>query len=129
MTPVPDRRLYPRFTAWLPIRLTEVAGKVESAPATLLTQNISRAGVCFPAPRRIDLGELIKVEATLAALGPEGKDVHVSGTGRVVRVEVGIKQGWYKLAAMFGEPGTGDEPGWHNLAAAFDDAPPSTSNS
>jgi hypothetical protein len=129
MTPVPERRLHPRFTAWLPIRLTEVAGEVESVPATLLTQNISRAGVCFPAPRRIELGELIKVEVALSGVGPGGKDVYISGTGRVVRAEAGLNQGWYKLAAMFSEPDTGGEPGRHKLAAAFDEPPPSTSNS
>jgi hypothetical protein len=129
MTPVPDRRRYPRFIAWLPIRLTEVAGKVEPAPVTLLTQNISRTGVCFPAPRRIEPGKLIKAEVTLAGVGPGGKDIYVSGAGRIVRVEAGVKIGWYKLAATFDETVSVDDIGWHKLAAAFDEPPSPATNS
>ena len=117
---MPERRRYPRFTAWLPLRLTAVGGKIEPAPVTLLTQNISKAGLCFPAPRRIEPGQLIEVEVTLAGIGPSGKDVHVSGAGYIVRIESGNKPGWYKLAAAFGEPPTGDETGWHKLAAEFE---------
>jgi hypothetical protein len=129
MTAMPERRRYPRFTASLPLRLTKVAGKIESAHLTLLTQNISRAGVCFPAPRRIEPGEIIEVTVTLLGSGPGGKDVQVSGAGRVVRVEPCSKPGWYKLAATFGEPPAGEEPGWHKLAAAFDEPPSPATNS
>src|ERR1035437_8853769 len=129
MTAMSERRRYPRFTAWLPLRLTEVAGKIESEPVTLITQNISKAGVSFRAPRWIEPGEIIKVTVTLLGFGPGGKDVQVSGAGRVVRVEPGIKPGWYKLAVTFGEPPAGEEPGWHKLAAAFDEPPSPATNS
>ena len=72
---MPERRRYPRFTAWLPLRLTAVAGKIEPATVTLLTQNISKAGVCFPAPRRIEPGQFIEVEVALPGIGPGSKDV------------------------------------------------------
>jgi hypothetical protein len=117
--PTPERRRYPRFTTWLPLRLTAVAGKIEPAPVTLLTQNISKAGLCFPAPRRVEPGQVIQVEVTLPGAGPGAKDILVSGAGYIVRVEPGIKPGWYKLAAAFDEPPAGDEPGWHKLAAEF----------
>jgi hypothetical protein len=81
MTSMPERRRYRRFMAWLPLRLTAVAGKIEPTPQPLLTLNISKAGVCFPAPRRIEPGELIEVEVTLLGVGPEAKDVHISGAG------------------------------------------------
>jgi hypothetical protein len=70
-----------------------VEGNIEPEPVTLLTQNISKAGVCFPAPRRIEPGEFI---------------------------ESGNEPGWYKLAAALNEPPTGDGPGWHRLAAEFE---------
>jgi hypothetical protein len=129
MTSMPERRRYPRFTAWLPLRLKAVSGKIEPAPMALLTQNISKAGLCFPAPRRIELGEYIEVEVTLMGTGHAGKDVHVSGSGLVVRVETGSRYGWYKLAAAFGEPPTGSEPGWYKLASTFDDPSSSATNS
>ena len=126
---MPERRRYPRFTAWLPLRLAAVASKTEPATVTLLTQNISKAGVCFPAPRRFEPGQFIEVEVTLAGIGLSGKDVHISGAGYIVRVEPGNKPGWYKLAAAFGEPPAGDERGWHKLAAEFEEPPPSETDS
>lgn len=123
MTSIAERRRYPRFTVWLPLRLTAVAGKIEPEPVTLLTQNISKAGVCFPAPRRIEPGQLVEVEVSIAGIGPGGSNVLISGAGYIVRVEFGIKPGWYKLAAAFGEPPNVDEPGWHNLAAEFEKPP------
>jgi hypothetical protein len=114
-----ERRRYRRFIAWLPLRLTAVAGKIEPIPLSLLTLNISKAGVCFPVPRRIEPGELIEVEVTLLGAGLGGKDVHISSAGRVVRVDAGNKSGWYKLAAAFDEPPAGDQLAWHKLAADF----------
>src|SRR6202171_1696796 len=119
MTSMLERRRYPRFITWLPIRLTAVAGKIEPAAVTLVTQNISKAGLCFPAPRRIEPGQAIEVEVTVAGLGPDGKDIQISGAGYIVRVESGNKPGWYKLAAEFYEPPGDDERGWHKLAAQF----------
>jgi len=83
-----ERRRNPRFTARLPLRLTAATHKVKFGEIPLLTQNISKNGVCFPAPRRIEPGEFIEVEVTLVGHGPHGKDVHVSGAGRVVRAEL-----------------------------------------
>src|SRR6202171_1702791 len=113
MTSMSERRRYPRFFTWLPIRLTAVAGTIEPEPITLITQNISKAGLCFPAPRRIEPGQAIEVEVTLAGLGRDGKDSHISGAGSVVRIEPGTKPGWYKLAAEFYELPGDDERGWH----------------
>jgi len=124
MTSMPERRRYPRFNAWLPLRLTAVEGKIEPAPLTLLTQNISKAGVCFPAPRRIEPGESVELEVTLLGAGPGGKDVHISGAGYIVRVESGSKPGWYKLAGAFGEPPSDDGPGWHEIADEYEKPPP-----
>ena len=125
MTSIPERRRYPRFTAWLPLRLTAVAGKIEPAPETLLTQNISKSGVCFPAPRRIEPGQFIEIEVTLMGVKPGGNKVFISGAGYIVRLEPGNKPGWYKLAAVFDEPPDGDELGWHKLADEFEEPPSS----
>ena len=119
MMSMPERRRHPRFITWLPIRLTAVAGKIEPAPETLLTQNISKAGLCFPAPRRVEPGQAIEVEVTLAGFALDGKDIHISGAGFVVRIEPGNKPGWYKLAAAFDEPLSDDERAWHKLVARF----------
>ena len=104
MTSMLERRRYPRFITWLPIRLTAVAGKIEPPAVTLLTHNVSKAGVCFPAPRRIEPGQVIEVEVTLSGVGPGRKDVYISNEGYIVRTEPGSKPGWYKLAAGFEEP-------------------------
>ena len=129
MTSIPERRRYPRFIAWLPLRLTAVAGKIEAAPVTLLTQNISKAGVCFPAPRRIEPGQFIEVEVTLIGVRPGGNNFFISGAGYVVRLEPGNQPGWFKLAATFGEPPAGNEPGWHQLADELEEPPFSNADS
>src|SRR6202022_5034181 len=98
MTSMPERRRYPRFITWLPIRLTTVAGKIEPAAVALVTQNISKAGLCFPAPRRIEPGQAIEVEVTVVGLGPDGKDIHIAGGGYVGRIEPGNTPGCDKLA-------------------------------
>jgi hypothetical protein len=103
--------------------LTGVAGKIEPEPETLLTSNISKAGLSFFAPRRIEPGEFIEVEVILLGLGPDRKDIHVSGAGYIVRVESHNKRGWYKLAAEFPEPSAYDEPGWHKLAPKLEKPP------
>jgi hypothetical protein len=120
MTSMPERRRYRRFVAWLPLQLTAVADKIEPTPLSLLTLNISRAGVCFPVPRRIEPGELIAVEVTLSGVGLGGKDVHISNSGRAVRVDASKIPGWYEVAATFDEPPSGDQPAWHKLAAEFE---------
>jgi hypothetical protein len=119
-----ERRRYPRFTARLPLRLTAATHKVEFGEILLLTQNISKNGVCFPVPRRIEPGEFIEVEVTLVGHGPHGKDVNVSGAGRVVRAEACNNLGWYKLAAMFDESPSGDQPDWYKLVTEFEKPPP-----
>jgi hypothetical protein len=124
-----ERRRYPRFSAWLPLQVTAAAGKIDPAPITVLTQNLSKVGVCFTTPENIEPGESIEVEVKLIGAGPNGTDVRVAAGGRVVRVEARNKQGWHKIAASFGEPPTGNEPGWHKLAASFDEPPPSGTNS
>jgi hypothetical protein len=129
MTSIPERRRHPRFIAWLPIRLTAVAGKVEPEGMPLLTQNISKAGVRFLAPRRIEPGQFIEVEVTLGGSGPDGQDVHITSVGQIVRIEPASKPGWCKLAADFGQQPAGDGPGWDKLVAKFQQSPPSETDS
>ena len=125
-----ERRRYPPFISWLPFRLTGVAGsKIELSAVTLLTQNISKSGAWFLAPRRIEPGQSIEVEAILAGMGPGGKDVYMAAAGYIVRVESCDEPGWYKLAAALGEPPAGDEPGWHKLVAEFEELPSPSTNS
>jgi len=121
MTSMPERRRYPRFTAGLPLRLKVVGGRVEPDPAPLLTQNLSKTGLCFPSPQRIEPGQSIEVEVTLIGVGLVGNNIYISGTGYIVRAESAEKPGWYELAAAFDESPSGDEPAWQNLAAAFDE--------
>ena len=129
MTSVPERRRYPRFLAWLPLRVIAVGGKPEPRPLTLLTQNISKTGLCFPAPDRIELGQFIQVEIILRGSGPDHKDIRISNEGCVVRIEPGRRPGWYRLAAVFDEPGAGDKPNWNELVAHFENGPASTTDS
>ena len=120
MTSMPERRRHKRFIVWLPLRLTAVAGEIGPPAVTLLTHNISKAGVCFPAPRRIEPGQVIEVEVAIPGVGTGGKDVHISSEGYIVRTEPGSKPGWYKLAAAFDVPPSDGERGWHKLVAGFE---------
>ena len=119
MTSTPERRCHPRFTAWLPLRLKVVGGLVEPDPAPLVTQNLSKTGLCFPSPQRIEPGQSIEVEVTLLGAGPGGKNMYVSGTGHIVRAESAKGPGWYRLAAAFDESPSGDEPDWQTIVAAL----------
>jgi hypothetical protein len=103
----------------MPFRLWLPAGKDDSAGATFLTKDISKSGLCFLAPRRVEPGAFIRVEVTLAGYGPGGNDIDISGAGYIVRAESSDKTGWHRLAAAFDEPPPGDEAGWNQLALAF----------
>jgi hypothetical protein len=119
MTSTPERRHHPRFTAWLPLRLKAVGGITEPNPAPLVTQNLSKAGLCFPSPQRIEPGQSIEVEVTLLGAGPGGNDICISSAGYIVRAESAKEPGWYSLAAAFEESPSGDELDWQKLVAAF----------
>ena len=119
MTSTPERRRHPRFIAWLPLRLKAVGGIVEPNPAPLVTQNLSKAGLCFPSPQRIEPGQSIEVEVTLPGAGPGGNDICISSAGYIVRAESNKEPGWYRLAAAFEESPPGEEMDWQKLVAAF----------
>ena len=84
---MPERRRHPRFTALLPLRLKIVGGIVEPNPAPLVTQNLSKTGLCFPSPQRIEPGQSIEVEVTFLGAGLGGNNICVSSTGYIVRAE------------------------------------------
>jgi hypothetical protein len=119
MTSTPERRRHPRFTAWLPLRLKAVGGIVEPNLGLLVTQNLSKGGLCFPSPQRIEPGQSIKAEVTLLGAGPRGDNICISSTGYIVRAESTKEPGWYRLAAAFDESPSGDELEWQKLVAAF----------
>jgi hypothetical protein len=96
-----------------------VGGIVEPNPAPLVTQNLSKTGLCFPSPQRIEPGQSIEVEVTLLGAGPGGNNICVSGTGYIVRAESTKDPGWYRLAAAFDESPSDDELAWQKLVAAF----------
>jgi hypothetical protein len=119
MTSTPERRRHPRFTAWLPLRVKVVGGIVEPKPAPLVTQNLSKTGLCFPSPQKIEPGQSIEVEVTLLGAGLGGNNICISSTGYIVRAESTRDPGWYRLAAAFDESPSGDELAWQKLVAAF----------
>jgi hypothetical protein len=120
MTSTPERRRHPRFTALLPLRVKGVGGIVEPNPASLVTQNVSKTGLCFPSPQRIEPGQSIEVEVTLLGAGLVGNNISVSSTGYIVRAESSNTPGWYRLAAAFDESPSGDELDWQKLVARLD---------
>lgn len=120
MTSISERRRHPRFTALLPLRVKGVGGIVEPDPAPLLTQNLSKSGLCFSSPRRIEPGQSIEVEVTFLGAGLGGDNISVSGTGHIVRAESTKTPGWNRLAADFDESASGDELEWQKLVALFD---------
>jgi hypothetical protein len=97
-----------------------VGGVVEPHPAPLVTQNLSKTGLCFPSPRRIEPGLSIEVEVTFVGAELGGNNICVSSTGYIVRAESSKTPGWYKLAATFDESRAGDKLDWHKLVAALD---------
>ncbi len=115
-----ERRRDPRFIAWLPLRIKAVGGIPQSDPPPLVTQNLSKSGLCFPAPHHIAAGQSIEAEVTLLGAGLDGNDIKISGTGRIVRAEPAKHAGWYKLAATFDEPPSSDGMEWQKLAATLD---------
>lgn len=127
MAITPERRRYKRFTAVLPLRLKRAIGELMPKAATLTTKNISRAGLCFTAPRPIESRKVVEVQVTLVGAGPQGQDIRISGKGHVVRVKALPKHGWYEIAAAFDDPPFGEKRGWYQLASLFD-APPSPSS-
>jgi hypothetical protein len=86
----------------------------------LVTQNLSKTGLCFPSPRRIEPGESIEVEVTFLGAGLSGNDISICGTGHIVRAESTKTRGWYKLAATFDKSPADDELDWQKLIAALD---------
>jgi hypothetical protein len=120
MTPTPERRHHPRFTAWLPLRLKVVGGMVQPDHAPLVTQNLSKTGLCFPSPQRIEPGRSIEVEVTFLGAGLDGSNISVSSIGRIVRAETAKTPGWFKLAAAFDESPSGDDLEWQKLIAALE---------
>ena len=120
MTSMPERRRHPRFTALLPLRVKVVGGIVEPNPAPLVTQNLSKTGLCFPSPRRIEPSQSIEVEVIFLGAGLGGNNISVSSTGYIVRAESTRSPGWYRLAAAFNETPSGDERDWQRLVAAFE---------
>jgi hypothetical protein len=119
MTSMLERRLYPRFIAWLPLRLMVVGSVVHHDPPPLVTQNLSKSGLCFPAPHYIEPGQSIEAEVTIPGAGLDGNNIKITSTGRIVRAESTREPGWYKLAATFDEPTSKDEMKWQKLMAAL----------
>ena len=117
---MPERRRHPRFTAFLPLRLKIVGGILEPNPALLVTQNLSKTGLCFPSPQRIEPGQSIQVEVTFLGAGLGGNNIRVSSTGYIVRAESANNPGWYRLAATFDESSSADKLDWQKLVEAFD---------
>jgi hypothetical protein len=120
MTSAPERRRHPRFDAWLPLHIKAVGGIIDPDPAPLLTLNLSKAGLCFHLPQRIEPGQSIEVEVTLLGAGPSGNNIFISSTGYIVRAESAKRVGWYKLAATFDQSPSGDKLDWQKLVAAID---------
>jgi hypothetical protein len=117
----PEHRHYPRFAVRLPFRLRLITSSGEPKVKTLLTKNVSKAGLCFFSPLNVEPGVSVEVEVTLAGYGPKGKDLNISSAGCIVRSEASNEPGWYQLAAAFEEPSSGRAAGWNQLAEAFED--------
>jgi hypothetical protein len=120
MMVTPERRRHSRYNAWLPLLLKAIGGIVQREPPHLVTQNLSKSGLCFPSPQHIAPGQSIEVEVTLLGADLGGLNINISGTGYIVRAEPAKQPGWYKLAAAFDEPPSDDEIKWQKLIAAFD---------
>jgi hypothetical protein len=98
-----DRRRSPRACLSLPLQLTSIEGRVEAAPITLVTKNISSSGIFFLAPRRVEPGTAIELAVGLIERPLGRGSVRLKTAAHIVRIE---------------ECGV---PGWHGFAASFDD--------
>ncbi|MBI3405045.1 MAG: PilZ domain-containing protein [Acidobacteria bacterium] len=98
-----DRRVAPRASLRLPMRLTRVGERNEPVAVTLLTQNISSTGIYFLAPRWIEPGTPIELEVGLVDRPLGQGSVRMRTAAHIIRID------------------TSELPGWHGLAASFDD--------
>jgi hypothetical protein len=100
-----DRRRSPRASLMLPLRLTQVAGRPEPFPLSLVIKNISSTGVFFFSPKPLQAGATIEMEIGLIERRPGYGNVRMNTAARVVRTETTAEC----------------SPGWHGYAASFDD--------
>jgi hypothetical protein len=100
---VEDRRRSPRACLSLPLQLTSIEGRVETAPITLVTKNISSSGIFFLAPTKIEPGTAIELAVGLIERPLGRGSVRLKTAAHIVRIE---------------ECGV---PGWNGFAASFDD--------
>jgi hypothetical protein len=96
-----DRRRSPRASLSLPLQLNSVEGRLEIAPVTLVTKNISSSGIYFLAPRTIAPGASIELQVGLIER-PFGRgSVRLKTAAHIIRVEDCGVPGWYGFAASF----------------------------
>jgi len=89
----------------------------------LVSNDVSKTGLRFSTERQIPPGQSIEVELTLAGYGPGGDDLHILGTGYIVRSEESEEPGRFQMAAAFDELPSDNDPGWNQLAEVLDDPP------
>jgi hypothetical protein len=99
----PENRQYPRASLKLPLRLRSVNSVPEEFPITLVTRDLSSAGVYFLCPKPLAVDTPIELEIVLVS--------RPMGRGNVVAVTMAHVRRT-EPAAM---------PGWHGVAASFDD--------
>jgi hypothetical protein len=98
-----ERRVHPRASLSLPLRLIRVGTTPEPVPVTLVTRNISSSGIYFLAPREIAPGTAIELEVALVDRPLGYGRVQMCTAAHIVRSE------------------ESDMPGWRGYAASFDD--------
>ncbi len=96
-----ERRYCPRAALSLPLRLTQVSGRQEAVPVTLVTKNISSSGVYFLAPLWIEPGTPIEFEVALVYRGFGCGSVQLRTAAHVVRADRVDASGWHGFAASF----------------------------
>jgi hypothetical protein len=96
-----ERRRSPRAPLCLPLRLTQVDGRQEPIPVTLVTKNISSSGVYFLAPRWLEPGTAIEMEVGLVGRPIGQGNVRMCTAAHIVRVDPVETPGWRGYAASF----------------------------
>ena len=96
-----ERRVYPRASLSLPLRLIRIGEAVEPFPVTLVTRDISSTGIYFLAPREISVGEAVHLEVALNDRPFGCGRVQMYTAAHVVRVENTDIPSWWGYAASF----------------------------
>ncbi len=96
-----ERRAYPRAHLRLPLKVLRIAGRRESEPQVLYTDNISSSGLYARCPFEFNPGTPVDLEVELVRRMAGRGNVRMLTQAHVVRLVPDAKNGWHYVAFSF----------------------------